>query len=167
MVVEMNRSGGEFGEGGKEVGVAEGFEGRVVVAGFEIVGAEEFASGGFGGSLMKEGMGKPAIDKAVANTSACRPISVCVVSLLVVSELDDGEIEEHVAGSGVPAEDFGVGFILCGQKGDVADAADVLDGAIARGVGEEGGVYGRDEGCALALGCEVGGAEVADGFNLG
>ena len=62
LVVEMNRSDGEFGQGSEKVGVAEGFMGGVLLAGFEIVGAEEFASGGFGGGLVKERMGEPAID---------------------------------------------------------------------------------------------------------
>ena len=34
-------------------------------------------------------------------------------------------------------------------------------------MGEEGSIYGGDEGCALALGGEVSRSEVADGFDLG
>ena len=113
LVVEMNRSGGEFSQGSEKVGVAEGFCGGVLLAGFEIVCAEEFASGGFGGGLVKEGMGQPAIDQDIANNAACSPTSVCIVGLLSMGELGDGEIKQHVAGSGVPAKDFGVGFILC------------------------------------------------------
>ena len=144
LVIKKNRSGGEFGEGGEEVGVAELFVCGVLLAGFEIVCAEEFASGGFGGGLMKEGVSKPAIDKAVANNAARGPSSVCVVGLLMVGELGDGKVEEHVARSSVPAKDSGVEFILCRQERDVANATDVLDGAIACGMGEEGGIYGGD-----------------------
>ena len=84
-----------------------------------------------------------------------------------MGELGDNKVEEHVTRSGVPAEDFLGWVLVCGEVGDVADTADVLDGAIACGMGEEGGIYGGNEGCALTLGGEVGGAEVTDGFDLG
>lgn len=87
-----------------------------------------------------------------------------VVLLFALGELTDGEVDENVGGAGVPAEDsLKVLATAGGEVGDVADSAEVLDAAIALGVGEEAGIDGGDEGRALPASGDIGGAKVADG----
>lgn len=60
-----------------------------------------------------------------------------VILLFALGELSDGEVDEDVGGAGVPAEDsLEVLMTSGGEVGDVADSAEVLDAAIALGMGE-------------------------------
>ena len=52
--------------------------------------------------------------------------------------------------------------VPCGERGKVGDAAEILQDAVVRGVGEERAVEDGDERCSLAAGGHVCGTKVAD-----
>jgi hypothetical protein len=73
-------------------------------------------------------------------------------------------VDDHVAGTGVEGADVGEGA-AGRERGDVADAPDVLDGAVARRVAKDDPVEVGDERRGLAAGSDVGDPEIGDDGN--
>jgi len=159
---------GEGGGGGYCVFGAEIFRGTVFAAGFQEALGVGFtvllSSRGFGWGLAEEFFFEGGVDDRGEDFSAGGDAAVAVVGLR--EELLGESIDDHVAGAGVERDDFCLAR-ACGDGGEVADAADVLEDAGAARVREEDVVEKGNEGRALASGGHVGGAEVGDDRKAG
>ncbi len=115
---------------------------------------------GLGRRLLQIGVVKQCSQQTGINRALRRQRAVAVVGPSTAGGTPCGIVDEHVTRPGVESEER----LLCScgrQIGHVGDAADVLRGAHALGMGEQQHVDVGDQRCALSARRQIAGAEVA------
>src|SRR5579859_1867729 len=119
-----NREGGE-GRGGANKIVRFGFVAAAEIENFhDVGGAEIFAASAFWRLLFQISVFHQGIENLWNEVAALCEVCVFVVAPAAFGEMLDQGVDEHVAGAGVEGENVGR-FRVCGDYGDVSNAADV------------------------------------------
>ena len=99
------------------------------------------------------------LENGSQNCPLCRVSAVAIEGRAI--ELLGQGIDDHVAGTVVESHYF-VGGCSGGDCCEVGDSADVLQDAIALGIGEQDKIEQGNQGRALTSGEHIGGAEVGN-----
>ena len=157
-----DRLGGEGDECGLHVG-GGGRRGQGGEVALEPGEGELFGAGALWRGVGEVGLGEESGEEGGQDLAAGGEGAVAVHGR--VEDAARPGVEERVARAGVEAEERRGG--RGGERGEVGDAANVDDDAVAVGGAEDGGVKGRNERRALAAEGEVFATEIGDDGDAG
>ena len=159
-VIQRNGTGGEFGQGRHLV------EGRkaphLAQCGIEKRLPENFSSGAFRRWLREVVVCQPSIQQPFGWLAARRPLAVSVHRQPAAAQVPHGHVNKNIPRTGVEGQDLCPRPFAPVQRGDIADAAKIVDTNAPPAPGKDALVKQRGQGRALPAGHHVRRAKVAD-----